>query len=181
MGEKVLSYHRTKQKLEIEVFEMTSMANLGKDEQIITQIEVHWACFIPRILLALLFLLVGSTSGSFFGGLVLGVILLIPVAIRMFTTQLFLTNKRIFGQTGLINTKSMDAPLNKINTISTASGLFGKIFGYGNIHLTTSSGSYDYKGIRAPEVFRSAVMEEIDRFDEARVKKQATEMAAALK
>lgn len=161
---------------------MADVANLGKDEQVITKIEVHWACFIPRIILAVLFILIGLSSfDSALGGLLIGAIILIPVAIRMFTTQLMLTNKRIFGQVGLVNTKAMDAPLNKINTISVTSGLFGKIFGYGNLHLTTSSGSYDYKGVKNPEIFRRAVMDEIDNFDEARVKKQAAEMAAALK
>lgn len=142
------------------------MLNMVKDESMITQAKVHWACLIPHIILMFIYI---------------GFITIIFALIRMFTTKLFLTNKRIYGKVGLINTKTMDAPLNKVNTVSVESGLLGKIFGYGNIHVTTSSGSYNYKGIKSPGVFRDAIMTEIDAFEEARIKKQASEMAAAIR
>ncbi len=158
---------------------MTNMDNLSKDESVVTQAKVHWICLLPRMILTLLF--IPLTAESFFGFLILALIIVAPVLIRMLTTTLVLTNKRIYGKVGLINTKSLDTPLNKINTVSISSGLFGKIFGYGVIHITSSSGNYNYKGIQNPSVFRDAVMEEIERFDEAKIKKQAAEMAAAMK
>ena len=142
------------------------MVNIGKDESIITQAVIHWACLIPHVI----FMTIG-----------IGFITIIFALIRMFTTKLILTSKRVYGEVGLINTKTMDAPLNKVNTVSVERGLFGKIFGYGNLHITTSSGSYNYKGIKSPSVFRDAIMEQIDVFDDARIKKQAAEMAAAIK
>ena len=158
---------------------MANMDNLSKDESVVTQAEVHWICLLPRIILTLLF--IPLIAESFLGFLLLDLIIIGPVLIRMFTTILVLTNKRIYGKVGLINTKSLDTPLNKINTVSISSGLFGKVFGYGVIHITSSSGNYNYKGIKVPSVFRDAVMEEIERFDEAKIKKQAAEMAAAMK
>ena len=145
---------------------MKIMDNLGKDEALVTQGKVHWACLIPHILLFLVFI---------------GFLTIWGAVIRMFTTELILTNKRVYGKVGLINTKTLDTPLNKINTVSVSSGLFGKIFGYGDLHITSSSGEYLLKGIKSPNTFRDAVMQEIDRFDEARIRKQASEMASAIK
>ncbi len=145
---------------------MKIMDNLGKNESLVTQAKVHWACLLPHI--PLMFATIGLFT------------ILFPL-VRMFTTQLILTSRRIYGKVGLINTKSLDTPLNKINTVSVESGLFGKIFGYGTLHISSSSGSYTFRGIKAPNVFRDAVMQEIDRFDEERIKKQAAEMASAMK
>ncbi|WP_312281764.1 PH domain-containing protein [Oscillibacter sp.] len=143
------------------------MIDLGRDEEIVTQAKVHWACLIPHILLLFVYGL-GIITGA-------------PVLIRMFTTDMYITSKRLYGKVGLINTKTLDTPLNKVNTVSIESGLLGKILGYGTIHITSSSGSYEFKSIKSPEVFKAALLEEIDKFDEKRIKKQATEMAAAMK
>ncbi|MDR1508776.1 MAG: PH domain-containing protein [Synergistaceae bacterium] len=140
--------------------------NLGRDEEVIFRAKVHWAIFIPDVILMFIFI---------------GFITIIFSIIKFFTTELGFTNKRLVGKMGLINTKSMDSPLNKINNTSVSSGLFGKIFGFGNVAITTSSGAYMYKGIAQPEFFRSALMRQIEKYDEDRIKKQATEMASAIR
>lgn len=145
---------------------MKTMDNLNRDESLVTQAYVHWACLIPHILLIFVWI---------------GLLTIWRPLISMFTSELVLTNKRIYGKVGLINTKTLDTPLNKINNISVSSGLFGKLLGYGTIHITSSSGEYVWIGIKSPEVFRNAVMTEIDRFDEARIKKQAAELASAMR
>lgn len=141
-------------------------SNLGRDESVVTKGKVHWVCLIPHIFLMVLFV---------------GFITIWGALIRMLTTELVLTNKRLYGKTGFINTKRMDSPINKLNNITVLSGLWGKIFGYGTLHVTTSSGSYKYIGVRDPDVLRSAIMEEIDKSEEARIKKQAEEMARAIR
>lgn len=145
---------------------MKIMDNLSKGETLVTQAKVHWISLLPHILAMCIFIGLFTIWGAI---------------IRICTTDLILTNKRIYGKVGLINTKTLDTPLNKVNTISVSNGLWGKIFGYGTIHITSSSGEYVLKSIKSPHVFRDAVMEEIDRFDECRIKKQAAEMAAAIK
>lgn len=157
-------------------------ANLGKDEEVVLQAQVHWAsCLTPGIV-ALFLLMAGAGADSGFGFfLFFAVLIMLKPVITMVTTQLIITNKRIYGKVGLINTKTMDVPLNKVNTVAVTSGLGGKIFGYGKLHITCSSGDYNYDLVRNPEVFRVALMEQIDRYDEARIKKQAAEMAAAIR
>jgi|BioPla2DNA2_1021312.scaffolds.fasta_scaffold35797_4 hypothetical protein len=74
--------------------------NLGRDEQVVLQAKVHWACLIPSILLSLI---------------IIGIFGLIKKLIAMATTELGFTNKNFIGKTGLINTKVLNSPLNKIN------------------------------------------------------------------
>ena len=142
-------------------------SNLQKNEQIVLEGKVHWATLIVPGIFTL-----------FYG---IGLIWLIPRLIRFLTTELSLSNKRLVGKYGLINTKQMDSPLNKINSVTVESGLFGKIFGYSTITVNTASTVYVFKHICQGENFKHNVLEEMDRFDEARIKEQATAIAGAIK
>jgi uncharacterized membrane protein YdbT with pleckstrin-like domain len=139
--------------------------NLNKGEEVVFQAKIHWASLIVHVVLM-------------FG--IIGFITIIPGLIRMFTTVLAITNKKIIGKTGLINTKSMDSPLNKINNIGIEQGLFGKILGFGTITITTSSGSYVFKCIANPGNFKNLVNHQIDVFDEDRINKQAEKLASSI-
>ena len=112
---------------------MSIKDNLQKDEKIKTRGRVHWACLIPHVVLMLFFV---------------GFITIWPSLIRMFTTEFVVTNKRLYGKVGLINTKTLDTPLNKVDSISVSNGLFGKILGYGDLHITSPAGEFIFKGIK---------------------------------
>lgn len=140
--------------------------NLGRDEQVVLQAKVHWACLIPSIILS--FILIGIPS-------------LLGKIIRMITTELGFTNKNFIGKTGLINTKVLNSPLNKINNISVENGFWGKIFGYGTVHVDTASGSYDFKYIARADNFRTNLLNAIEQYEQDKIKKQAQEMANAMK
>ncbi|MDR1688332.1 MAG: PH domain-containing protein [Clostridiales bacterium] len=139
--------------------------NLQKEEHVVLVAKTHWAVLIPHILL--MFVLVGFLT------------IWIPL-IAFFTTELGFTNKKLIGKVGLIATKSVDSPLNKINNVSVSSGLWGKIFNYGTLHITTSSGAYLFVGVANAEQFKASLMAQVDQFDEDRIKKQATELANAM-
>jgi len=156
--------------------------SLNHNEEIAGTAKLHWIALLPRGIIAAVFLLAGLSDASTFAVcLFIALLLIAGPLIRFLTTELSFTNKRLIGKTGLINTKTLDSPLNKINNTSVSSGLFGKIFGYGNVHITTSSGAYIYKGIATPDNFKTDLMNQIDQFDEDRIKKQAAEMANAIK
>lgn len=140
--------------------------NLSKDEHVVLKAKVHWAVLIPHILLIFLFV---------------GIFTIWKPLIAMLTTELGFTNKKVLGKVGLINTKAVDSPLNKINNASVSSGLWGKIFGFGTLCITTSSGTYLFGGIANANEFKSSLMAQVDQFDEDRIKKQATELAQAIK
>ena len=111
----------------------------------------------------------------------IGFITIFGTLIKIFTTKLSFTNKKVHGKTGLINTKELDTPLNKINNISVSQGLLGKIFNYGTVVITSSSGSYNFPYISHANDFKTSLLNQIDIFDEERIQKQAEAMASAIK
>ena len=156
-------------------------SNLGRDEQIISKAEVNFATTLSDIIIGMI---AGAVVSLFIP--IMGIVITIAIIIlfsnlRKKNTELGLTNKKVMGKYGLINTKIMDSPINKINSITVEQGLGGKIFGYGKIVISTSSGGYSFNFIKNADSFRSAVMEQIDLFDEERVRKQAEQLANAMK
>jgi len=167
---------------------VSTLSNLSRDEEIITRGSLSWFFLVPRAALALFFLFSGFLglvrekdlrSSSLL--ILIAILIMAPGLIKMKTTELVLTSRRLYGHYGLINTKTLDTPLNKINTVSVSSGLWGKLFGYGTIHTTSSSGEYRFTGLQSPNVFRDAVMDQIDRFERERSKQQAMDFADVLK
>ena len=174
--------------------------NLNADETIIAKAETSMLGIIPKIIssliicgfISLLFIIFAySKSLSNFKPLLLVISTLIPTVLITLiftvkwylvvkTTELVVTSKKIFGKLGIIQTKIMDAPLNKINNISVEQRLFGKIFSYGTIIITTSSGNYNYLYIKNADDFRCKVMNQIDIYDNERIKKQAEEIARTM-
>lgn len=140
--------------------------NLGIGETIVLQGHVHWACLILPIIFSLY---------------IVGIPWLIFNIVRMRTTEIGFTNKSFIGKVGLINTKVMNSPLNKLNNVSVQSGLGGKIFGYGTIHVDTASGSYNYAYIKNADNFRTNLLHAIEQYEQDLIKRQAMEMAAAMK
>ncbi len=120
------------------------------------------------------------------GGILFCWLLLIPTikaiiaTVRFLNTELAITNKRLVGKVGVINTNSLDAPLNKIQNASVSSGLGGKIFNYGTINIQTAAGSYTFDGIKRADAFKGMLMQQIDQYEEDKIKEQAEQMAAAM-
>lgn len=100
--------------------------------------------------------------------------------IKIKTTVLVYTEKRIIGKTGLINITALASPLNKINNVEVQQGLWGRILGYGKIEIHTSSKDYYYKGIEKPDEFRLKVMEQIEISENERIKSQAEQLAKTM-
>ena len=113
--------------------------------------------------------------------ILIGFITIWGTLIKLFTTKLSFSNKKVHGKVGLLHTKELDTPLNKVNNISVSQGIWGKIFNYGTINISSSSGSYSFNYISDPNSFKTALLNQIDIFDEDRVKKQAEAMAKAMK
>ena len=142
-------------------------SNLGRDEQIMEIAQIHKAAIIPQVLKCLT--IVGIPSG------------IVSIIRLLGFIELGFTNKKVIGKVGIINTKRLDAPLNKVDNVSVSSGLFGKIFGYGTIVVSSTSSKFEFAYIKSPEVFRTKIMDQVEQFDQDRIKKQAQEMAQAMK
>ena len=101
--------------------------------------------------------------------------------IKYFTTKLEITNRRVKGKIGLINTNELDSPLNKINSVQIKQGLCGKIFNYGTITITTSSSLFEFDYITNPNEFKTILNNQIESYDDERIEKQAKKLASAIK
>lgn len=145
-------------------------SNLGKNETITKAAERNS-----------LFLL-----GTWAKGILLCWLLFIPVikalikTIQFYSIELAITNKRIIGKTGVVNTSSLDSPLNKIQNVAVKQPFFGKLFNYADVTITTAAGSYSFGAIKNAEAFKNMVLAQIDQYEEDRVKQQASEMASAM-
>ncbi len=100
--------------------------------------------------------------------------------INYFTTKLEITNRRIKGKIGLINTNELDSPLNKINSVQIKQGLFGKLFNYGTIIITTSSTTFEFSYITKPNEFKSILNNQIEAYEENKMNMQAKKIADAM-
>ena len=153
-------------------------------ESIICEARQHWVSLLPSGVIAILLLLFGASSdntNSFWFMFIIAILVMAKPVIHFLTTELGCTNKRVIGKYGLVNTKSLDSPLNKVNNVSASSGLFGKILGYGNVKISTSAESYTYTGIANADQFKNELMKQIEQFEEDRIQQQAAAMASAMK
>lgn len=101
--------------------------------------------------------------------------------VQFFNIELVVTDKRVIGKSGVIATKSLDAPLNKIQNVSASSNLWGKLFNYGTVTIMTASGTFNYAGVKEADIFKNRVLDQIDQYEHDKIKAQATEMARAMR
>ena len=143
--------------------------NLSKDEKIIESVEIHNIAIILWAIIGI----VGIVS-------IVLPILAIYFILQIRSMELGFTNKRLIGKIGIIGSNRLDAPLNKVDNISVNQGIGGKMFGYGTIIVASTASKFNFQYVKNPEMFRNKLMEQIERFDEERIKKQAEEMAKAM-
>ena len=156
--------------------------NLGKNEQLVYSAKISKVCLIIDLVLCIVIALICAMVSFWF--IMFGMLLLVKIIydlVVVFSTKLGFSNKRILGKIGFLTTDSMDSPLSKIQNVSIRRGLFGKIFGYGGIAVTTASGSYRFGYVIKPNEFKSELMEAIDKAEEEKMLKQAETISKASK
>jgi uncharacterized membrane protein YdbT with pleckstrin-like domain len=73
------------------------------------------------------------------------------------------TNKRVIVKVGVLQTRSVELLLGKVEGITVNQGLGGKLLGYGEIVITGSGGTRElFAGIQSPFEFRRAVQAATD-------------------
>lgn len=149
-------------------------------EDVIRQSQIHKGCLIlPLIVMGIgilwgfifsIFVLTNLyyfAIGAIFLGflnpfMIVGLIWFIIRFIAYKTNDLILTNKRVFGKCGLISTTQMQAPLNKIDSVSFSNGLVGKIIGYGTVKIYTTSSTFKFRFIREGESFYNDIFNQLE-------------------
>lgn len=120
---------------------------LTKGEQVVYQGKTSIWSLTPLLLLGLMFL-------AFYG---LGVLFWAAAAIRYFTTELAITNKRVIAKFGLISRQTIEINLQKIESIQVNQGIAGRIFNFGSV-IVSGAGNPQapIPGISSPLQFRRA-------------------------
>jgi hypothetical protein len=74
--------------------------------------------------------------------------------------EYFLTNRRIIQQTGVLNKRSVDSYLDKVNNVEHVQTLWGRILGYGDVLVDTASetGTTVFRKISDPLDFKRAIV-----------------------
>lgn len=103
----------------------------------------------------------------------------IPAIRVLLSNSLAITDKKVFGRVGLIKTVEMNSPIHQIQNVSVSNGLLGKLFKYGTIVITTTTGVYNFKYIKNPDSFKNEVMAQITRTEESKMDLHAQKIADA--
>jgi uncharacterized membrane protein YdbT with pleckstrin-like domain len=127
----------------------------GESIQHMGKISV-WA-LLPMLLLGLITL-------PIFG---LGLIFIITAAIRYWTTELAITNKRVIAKVGLISRNTIELNLSKIESIRVDQSILGRIFNFGGI-IVAGAGTPQAPvvGISNPMEFRKAFITAQERSEQ---------------
>lgn len=90
--------------------------------------------------------------------LIFGIVHLIDILITIKTTQLVVTNKRLIGKVGFLNTKTLESPINKITSISVESSIVGKILNYHNVKINVFGEVYNFKYVKNANELKKSIM-----------------------
>jgi membrane protein YdbS with pleckstrin-like domain len=95
------------------------------------------------------------------GLFVVGVAVLVWVVLRYLNQEYVLTNRRVIMVEGVLNKKSTDSSLEKINDAVLTQSLFGRIFGFGDLEVLTASeaGISLFRMLVNPVGFKRAMLE----------------------
>jgi uncharacterized membrane protein YdbT with pleckstrin-like domain len=125
-------------------------STLTKGEQVVYQGKVSIWSLVPLILLGLVFLM-------FWG---LGLLFWIAAAIKYFTTELAITNKRVIAKFGLISRSTIEINLQKIESIQVNQSIIGRIFNFGSIVVSGAGNPQaPIPGISSPLQFRRSFVD----------------------
>ena len=110
-----------------------------------------------------------SQAGLVILGLVLliavvGVFFLIAAWIKVRSTELAITNKRVIAKFGFVKRDTIEINLNQVEALRVEQTFLGRMLNYGTIIVSGTGGALDpFPNIADPLVFRRKFMEATDR------------------
>jgi uncharacterized membrane protein YdbT with pleckstrin-like domain len=145
--------------------------NLVSGETLVYRTGVHWSVLCGPIVLATL--IGGAGLASFVVRrdlLVLGAVLLLVAAIVLVSaivkrnaTEIGVTNRRVIIKTGMLNRRSLEIMLPKVESIAINEPAMGRILGYGTVVIHGTGGTPEpFDKIAHPSEFRREVQQQMD-------------------
>lgn len=97
--------------------------------------------------------------------------LLLYAYLKIRSTEMGVTSKRVIRKSGVIMRDTDEIRLNKVESVSVKQGFLGRIFGYGDVVISGSGGNDAVmKGVKDPLTFRNQVQ---DACESPAVKKES--------
>lgn len=125
------------------VFSLSGVYGLFQDEQMFIKILASLICFLISV---------GLWKLSFS---------------LLNTRELILTDRKIYGKTGIITKRTLSAPINKIQTVRIRKTLGGKMFGYSDLEIHCITGVYWFKKQKNAEGMQKAIFDLIKKQETA--------------
>jgi uncharacterized membrane protein YdbT with pleckstrin-like domain len=95
---------------------------------------------------------------------VVGLVLLVVAYIRIKSTEIAITNKRIIAKFGFIKRDTVEINLDKIEALRVEQGFWGRMLNFGTLIISGVGSTIDpMRDIADPLVFRRKFMEATDR------------------
>ncbi len=127
--------------------------SLIEGETLIHRARVSWWSQFGLVLLGIVTLVVG-----------VGLVFLIMAWIRVRSTEVAITNRRVIFKTGLVKRHTVEINLEKVESLRVEQGLWGRLLNFGSIYLSGTGASVaPFHDIADPLVFRRKFMEATNR------------------
>jgi len=143
--------------------------HLLTNEHVIKRGRVSMSAYVAPSLMLVLGLLTAA--------IVIGLILLvyaILAMVRLATTEVAVTDKRVIGKVGIFSTNSLDLRLTKLEGIAVRKGLFGAMFNYGAITVAGSGTTrVTFPGMVNPEGLRRAFLNASEKLEKSPTPQQS--------
>lgn len=140
--------------------------NLSPGEEIGHIAKIHWFIFIRPICMVIIGLLLLSPTSKILyyialAFLLLGIFSLIGRLLLKAGSLYAVTSKRVILKSGIIRRDALELMLNKCEGIRINQGIWGRIFNYGTLLVTTGGVTNTFRFVSAPMKFRQAINERI--------------------
>jgi uncharacterized membrane protein YdbT with pleckstrin-like domain len=127
--------------------------SLVPGEVLVHRAHVSWWSQFGLVFLGILTLIVA-----------VGLIFLVWAWVRVHSTELAITNRRVIAKFGFVKRNTVEINLDKVEALRVEQGFWGRILNYGTILITGSGGSVEpIPQIADPLVFRRKFMEATGR------------------
>jgi uncharacterized membrane protein YdbT with pleckstrin-like domain len=127
--------------------------SLIEGEKIVHRARVSWWSQFPLVLLGIVTFVV-----------VIGIFFLIVAWVRVRSTEIAITNRRVIAKFGFIKRHTVEINLDKVEALKVEQGFWGRILNYGTIFISGAGTSVaPIPNIADPLVFRRKFMEATNR------------------
>ena len=127
--------------------------SLIEGEKIVHRARVSWWSQFPLVLLGIVTFIA-----------VIGIFFLIVAWVRVRSTEIAITNRRVIAKFGFIKRHTVEINLDKVEALKVEQGFWGRILNYGTIFISGAGTSVaPIPNIADPLVFRRKFMEATNR------------------